>query len=220
MVVYQPSLPFLILMQLFHICILKILHITYCTTSYRCLEAYWMIQYNLRQGPWDLSKSFHAEQQQVPSLSITLDWRALQFNELTRHEYVALLIPVAYRAKIWIFKLLVLPVLPYGCEKWTQNSNLKKKTVMFRSNQQLLHETIQAFYLQSPCQLYLYRHVTLPTRSYSQGCFCKRLPWVEEATTHVICSVANFDSMLYHRPHHDRLWILHVKSEVDVDHSI
>lgn len=61
----------------------------------------------------------------APSLGLTVDWLALQFNEFTQHEYMPLLIPVAYRAKVWIFKLLVLPVVPYGFEKWTLNSNLK-----------------------------------------------------------------------------------------------
>ena len=33
--------------------------------------------------------------------------------------------------KIWIFKLLVIPVLLYGCETWTLNTDLKRRKNVF-----------------------------------------------------------------------------------------
>ena len=58
--------------------------------------------------------------------------------------------------KIWIFKLLVIPALRYGCETWTLNTNLKRRLYIlgtrclhrtmgyrwydFVSNQRLFHD--------------------------------------------------------------------------------
>ncbi|KAG0711040.1 hypothetical protein GWK47_021529 [Chionoecetes opilio] len=42
------------------------------------------------------------------------------------------------RTKIWIFKSLVIPVLLYGCETWTLNSDLKRRINAFGANVNLL----------------------------------------------------------------------------------
>ncbi|KAG0712996.1 TBC1 domain family member 16 [Chionoecetes opilio] len=41
------------------------------------------------------------------------------------------------RTKIWIFKSLVIPVLLYGCETWTLNSDLKKRINAFGQSKSL-----------------------------------------------------------------------------------